>query len=304
MANCIEVKNFSKRYGDIQAVNNLSFYVQKGSFFAFLGPNGAGKSTTINCLCTFLTPDSGDITVNGFTLGKQNKEIRNSIGIVFQENVLDKLLTVRENLEMRAQFYNLKGTALQQAVLSAAEAAQVTDFLDRRYGQLSGGQKRRADIARAFVHTPDILILDEPTTGLDPQTRKGVWDTIYSLQKQQGMTVFLTTHYMEEAAKADCIAVIKKGELAAKGTPAQLKETYTGDHLEIQPKNLLAVSNILNEQKVHFTVNGQTVSVNLTKTVEAISILQPLKPYVKSFEVKTGTVDDAFLAIMSVNEKQ
>ncbi len=203
MGNIIEVSNLHKSYGSVHAVKGLDFYVENGKIFAFLGPNGAGKSTTIDIICTFLKPDSGSVTVDGHVLGHEDGAIRASIGAVFQDNLLDNLLTVEENLRTRGSFYGLKGKTLEAAAKKAAEITGVTELMKRPYGKLSGGQRRRCDISRALVHTPKILFLDEPTTGLDPQTRKAVWETITSLQKETGMTVFLTTHYMEEAAGAD-----------------------------------------------------------------------------------------------------
>lgn len=189
MEKIIEVKGLSKRFGDVQAVKNIDFHVNAGQLFAFLGPNGAGKSTTIDIICTLLQADSGEVTINGFTLGKDDFAIRSDIGVVFQTNLLDKLLTVKENLEVRGSFYGLSKADWESAFLRATQAAGVTEFLDRPYGKLSGGQKRRADIARALINTPKILFLDEPTTGLDPQTRKNVWDTIRKLQADRKSVV-------------------------------------------------------------------------------------------------------------------
>ncbi|MEI6101204.1 MAG: ATP-binding cassette domain-containing protein, partial [Eubacteriales bacterium] len=187
MENIIEVNGLAKSYKDVKAVRGIDFYVEPGTLFAFLGPNGAGKSTTIDMICTLLAPDSGSVTVNGYLLGREDEQIRSSIGVVFQVSVLDELLTVRENMQMRGSLYGMKGNQLAASIRKAARAAEVTDILDRRYGKLSGGQRRRADIARSLVHTPKILFLDEPTTGLDPQTRKSVWDTIRQLQQEEGL---------------------------------------------------------------------------------------------------------------------
>ena len=201
MEKIIEVSDIRKAFGAVQAVDGVSFHVEKGQLFAFLGPNGAGKSTTIDMICTLIRPDSGKITVNGYEAGKEDCGIRNSIGVVFQDGVLDPMLTVKENLSLRGSFYKLKRARLGNAIDKAAETANITDLYRRKYGALSGGQRRRCDIARALLNTPEILLLDEPTTGLDPQTRKSVWDTIIQLQTETDMTIFLTTHYMEEAAR-------------------------------------------------------------------------------------------------------
>jgi ABC-type multidrug transport system, ATPase component len=224
--NMIEVNELHKSYKDVHAVNGISFYVETGKLFAFLGPNGAGKSTTIDMICTFLKPDGGTVTVDGFQLGKKDNDIRRTIGAVFQDGLLDNLLTAEENLRTRGALYGLRGAALNKAVAKALAAVNIEDLAKRQYGKLSGGQRRRCDIARALVNTPKVLFLDEPTTGLDPQTRKAVWDTVITLQKETDMTVFLTTHYMEEAAEADYVIVIDNGKIAAKGTPAELRSLF------------------------------------------------------------------------------
>ncbi len=297
MEKIIEVAGLKKSYRDVEAVKGIDFYVDAGTLFAFLGPNGAGKSTTIDMICTLLKPDAGDVVVNGFGLSKDDARIRESIGVVFQDSILDALLTVRENLSARAAFYGLKGEKCKQAVKKAAHAAEVESFLDRPYGKLSGGQRRRADIARALVNTPKILFLDEPTTGLDPQTRQSVWNTIRSLQRQEGMTVFLTTHYMEEAAGADYVAVIDKGLITAKGTPAELKDRYSSDHLKIEPTDMEALQAYLRGLNISYETAGVMVSVPLKRTVDALPILKGCESLISVFEVVSGSMDDAFIAI-------
>ena len=231
----VEVTGLVKRYGELTAVDGISFSVPEGSLFAFLGPNGAGKTTTINVICTGLDKDAGEVRINGFEVGKQDDEVRRSIGVVFQHSVLDNLLTVRENLEVRGSFYRIGEAALKKRIASLSEAVGLEDFIDRRYGTLSGGQRRRADVARALVNTPRVLFLDEPTTGLDPQTRLKVWSSLHEMQGREKMTVFLTTHYMEEAATADDVAIIDHGRIVAQGTPAALKDRYSQDSLLIVP---------------------------------------------------------------------
>ena len=297
MPKIIEVSNLTKSYKDVKAVRGIDFYVDAGTLFAFLGPNGAGKSTTIDMICTLLRPDAGSVTLDGHVLGRDDDKIRSSIGVVFQISVLDELLTVRENLEMRGGLYGMRGSHLADSIKKAAKAAEVEDFLDRRYGKLSGGQRRRADIARSLVHTPKILFLDEPTTGLDPQTRKSVWDTIRHLQQEEGVTVFLTTHYMEEAANADYVAVIDGGLITAKGTPAALREEYSNDYLKISPMNMEAIQRRLNERGIEFKVNGMRVDIKLSKTLDALPILKLTEGLFGSFEVISGSMDDAFIAI-------
>ena len=297
--NVIEVKNLSKSYGRIKAVEDISFYVEKGSLFAFLGPNGAGKSTTIDILCTFLKADRGEAVVNGFALGKEDERIRSTIGTVFQDGVLDKLLTVEDNLKTRGRLYGLKGKALSDAVKNAASAAGITDLLKRPYGKLSGGQRRRADIARALVNTPEILFLDEPTTGLDPQTRKSVWETISRLREQKGMTVFLTTHYMEEAADADYVVIIDNGKIAAKGTPAELKEKYARDKLRLYfaAANEGQITAVLNESSVLYDLSHRAITIKIDKTMDALPVVRKCAKLIEGFEVISGTMDDAFIGI-------
>ncbi len=297
MAEIITVENLQKRFGRVMAVKGIDFYVESGKLFAFLGPNGAGKSTTIDILCTLLKPDCGRIVIDGHELGKEDDAIRNKIGVVFQESLLDPLLTVRENLTTRAKFYKHTGSKLKEAVRSAAAAADVTDFIDRPYGKLSGGQRRRTDIARALVNTPAILFLDEPTTGLDAKTKEGVWQTITELQKNTGMTVFLTTHYMEEAALADYIIILNEGKIAAKGTPYDLKEKYSSDTIRIKPKDKEQFLRIIGNTGHTFEEKNGLLIANLTQTTEAIPILKKTEPYLESFEVVHGSMQDVFLNI-------
>lgn len=297
MRKIVEVKSLVKSYKDIQAVKGLDFYVEEGKLFAFLGPNGAGKSTTIDMICTYLQPDSGEITVDGYRVGKDDNEIRRKIGIVFQDSVLDPILTVRENITIRGSFYGLTGKKLKEAVERSCEIVNITKFMDRPYGKLSGGQCRRADIARALVNTPRILFLDEPTTGLDPQTRQNVWETIEKLQKETNMTVFLTTHYMEEASEADYVIVIDDGRLVAKGTPAELKEKYANNFLHIVPNNSKELIEYLSSNKIEFTTNADIFTVIIDNTVDALNIIDCIRDNIKSIEIIKGTMDNAFIEI-------
>lgn len=297
MDKIIEVKNLSKSYGSIKAVKGISFYVEKGKLFAFLGPNGAGKSTTIDIICTFLKKDSGNIIIDGLELGKDDDEIRGRIGAVFQDGLLDNLLTVEENLMIRGGLYKNKKEDLKAAVDEIAEIMGITEILKRPYGKLSGGQRRRCDIARALINKPQILFLDEPTTGLDPQTRKSVWETIQRLQKSNNMTLFLTTHYMEEAAEADYVIIIDEGQIAAKGTPAFLRETYAKDKLSLMCRDVKAVSGLLAQKNIENVIISDCVCVELKETMEALQIIQDVKEYITGFEVTAGTMDDAFIGI-------
>jgi multidrug/hemolysin transport system ATP-binding protein len=273
----IQVKNLSKSYGNVKAVNGISFNVREGNLFSFLGTNGAGKSTTINILTTLLTKTSGEAVVNGYDIDKNADKVRNLIGVVFQESVLDTLLTVRENLSVRGSLYGLRGAKLKNAVDNAIKATDITEFAGRPYGKLSGGQRRRSDIARALVNTPKLLFLDEPTTGLDPKTRRDIWLMIRNMQKTSGMTVFLTTHYMEEAAESDDIVIIEKGKIKAHGTPLELKTQYCTDLLKIT------------------LINGEYIEHKLSKTIDALPIIEQHKGTIANVEIINGTLDDVFL---------
>lgn len=299
MQNIIEVSGLKKSYGSIEAVKGIDFSVKEGQLFAFLGPNGAGKSTTVEMLCTLLAPDSGTVMIDGNILGKHDDKIRNSIGVVFQNNMLDDFLKVEQNLRIRGSFYGLKGKELESAIEFAAKNTDSCDILKRKYMNLSGGQKRRADIARALLHTPKILFLDEPTTGLDPQTRKSIWETIENMQKNTNMTVFLTTHYMEEAAKADYVVLIDDGKIAASGTPAELRETYAKDllYLRCKAESESAVQRFFAERKTSVRNEGGRLIIPLDATIDALPLLNELQDKILGFEVAAGTMDDAFLAI-------
>lgn len=299
MNNIIEVKQLTKHYGNVTAVKNVSFNVVEGSLFAFLGSNGAGKSTTIEMLCTLQDKSSGSVHINGHELGtiKGNAAIRDSIGIVFQQSILDQILTVKENILHRGRFYNLPKKILQENYSFVHQYLQLEDIENKKYGQLSGGQRRRADIARAIIHKPTLLFLDEPTTGLDPHTRKFVWETIERLRKEIGMTIFLTTHYMEEAKNADQIIVIKQGEIVAQGTPNTLKEKYASDQLVIALKKGCFIENIHDQITYPMHTAGDVYQINIPSTLHAIPILEQIRPFISSFEVVKGSLDQVFIQI-------
>ena len=297
MNKIIEVKNLKKNYGNFEAVKNISFYVEAGKLFSFLGPNGAGKSTTIDILCTLLEFNSGDIKIDGFNLKNSAQNIRDIIGVVFQDSVLDSLLTVRENLIIRAGLYSKEKSEIKKTVDEVINLTELSEFIDRPYGKLSGGQRRRADIARALLNKPKILFLDEPTTGLDPQTRQVIWNTIRDLQKKTGMTIFLTTHYMEEAAESDYVIVLDHGEIAAKGTPSELKTKYANDSLRLSVLDETKLTQTLNNLSVAFEVLAGEFIVKLENTMKAIEIINACKNYINNFQVLQGTMDDAFIGI-------
>ncbi len=292
----IEVLGLKKYYGNIKAVDGVDFYVEPGSLFAFLGPNGAGKSTVIDILCTLSRPQAGQAFINGMEIGREDEKIRSEIGVVFQEGVLDRLLSVRENLMLRGSFYGLKGEELKKRTENALLEADVAEFADRRYGKLSGGQRRRADIARALVNSPKILFLDEPTTGLDPQTRAGIWETVRRLQRENGMTVFLTTHYMEEADSADYVVVLDNGRVKAKGTPNQLKKEYAADCLKLYG-DVPHLIDIIKETRLSYSVLADGIKINLENTLSALPLLEKARGAITGFEVAMGDMDDAFMGI-------
>ena len=233
MENIISIEHLNKHFGEVKAVQDLSFCVKTGELFAFLGINGAGKSTTINIICGQLSKNSGHVEIDGADLDRDPDRIKRDLGVVFQNSVLDAALSVYDNLESRAALYGILGQDFKKRLSELSALLGFEDLLKRPVGKLSGGQRRRIDIARALLHKPKILILDEPTTGLDPQTRKTIWNIIDRLRSQENLTVFLTTHYMEEAAEADYVVIIDSGKIVAKGTPLQLKNTYTGDFITL-----------------------------------------------------------------------
>jgi len=297
MNDIITVKNLTKSYGKITAVDGISFAVEKGSLFAFLGPNGAGKSTTINVISTLLAKDEGEVLVSGFELGKADKQIREIICSVFQENILDDLLTVRENLILRAGLYGKSKKQAIKRLATVVELMGIKDILKRRFGKLSGGQKRRVEIARALMSDPKILILDEPTTGLDPQTRISVWNTIQKLQRELRMTVFLTTHYMEEAANADMVAVIDQGKIVAYDTPDRLKAIYSSDTLHLVPKDHEAMTVLLQQKGYTLFRNTNTLQVVVKNSLEAYSLLKEIEGQFVAFEVIRGSMDTLYINI-------
>lgn len=293
--NIITVKNLTKKYGNITAVDNISFDVKAGDFFAFLGPNGAGKSTTINVLCTLLQSSSGEVEINGFKLGVDDENIRNSIGVVFQTSNLDNLLTVYENIKLRASFYNISNEDFKSRLDNISDMIGIKDILNRKYGNLSGGQKRRADIVRALINEPKILFLDEPTTGLDPQTRKKIWEFLEEIQKKNKTTIFLTTHYMEEAANADKIAIIDNGKIIIHDTPMKLKEKYASNIVRILPKDEDLLTKFLNKNKYEFIKRIDNFEVMVKTSIEALELLNKIKDNLNSFEVIEGNLDQVFV---------
>lgn len=297
MENIIEISHLYKSYGDVKAVQDLSFKVKRGELFAFLGVNGAGKSTTISVLCGQLRKDSGDVTACGCDVEKEIEQISRKIGVVFQSSALDVQLSARDNLRSRAALYGITGKAFARRFDALAATLDFADFADRPLMKLSGGQKRRIDIARGLLHEPEILILDEPTTGLDPQTRKLLWDVIETLRKENQMTVFLTTHYMEEAADADYVVIIDSGRIAAEGSPLELKNKYVGDYITLYGADEAAVAALgLPYTPVR---DGFRISVPNTEAVTALIAAHP--SLFRDYEVIKGKMDDVFLTVTGKN---
>lgn len=293
MNNIIEIKNLNKSFKDVKAVQDLSFRVKEGELFAFLGLNGAGKSTTISIICGQLKKDSGSVTVNGFDLDKNIEGIKSELGVVFQNSVLDKPLSVKSNLENRAALYGITGADFEKRLSELSRMLDLQELLNRPVGKLSGGQRRRVDIARALLHNPKILILDEPTTGLDPQTRHTLWEVVSNLRKNTGMTVFLTTHYMEEAADADYIVILDSGKISAEGTPLDLKNTYSGDYITLYETDENRVKSL--GFKYETLKDGFRISVPNTAAATELIIKNP--NLFKDYEITKGKMDDVFLAV-------
>ena len=297
--NIIEVEHLIKAYGEKRAVNDISFTVQRGSLFAFLGVNGAGKSTTINIICSILAKNSGKITVDGYDLDTNANEIKREIGIVFQSSILDKELTVKQNLEIRTSFYSLSKDERKQNIADIIELLELKPILNQSVRTLSGGQMRRVDIARAMVHKPKLLILDEPTTGLDPKTRLNVWALVDKIRKETGMTVFLTTHYLEEADKATDVVIMDKGNIIAHGTPVELKNKYSTDSLfSYSPKND-EFEQKLNKAGYAFKYDSEREAYKITvgDSAEAKKLISELGGYIKDMEIIKGNMDDVFLNV-------
>ena len=291
--NIIEIENLSKRFKDVKAVSDLSFSVKKGELFAFLGVNGAGKSTTISIICNQLKKDSGKIVIDGVDIDKNSESINSKLGVVFQASVLDGFLTVYDNLKNRAALYGIYGKEFEKRLDELSDILNFKDLLKRSVKKLSGGQRRKIDIARALFHHPKILILDEPTTGLDPQTRKNIWNVINKLRKEEQITVLLTTHYMEEAADADYVVIIDSGKKVASGTPLELKNKYTGDFITLY--------NVKEEDVIKlgfpYEVIRDAYRIAIPDTKTASDLIIEHQDIFNDFEITKGKMDDVFLQV-------
>ena len=293
MRDIITIDQLSKQFGEVKAVQDLSFRVREGELFAFLGVNGAGKSTTIHIMCGQLKKDGGKIVIDGADLDGGADPVKQKLGVVFQNSVLDGALTVWDNLESRAALYKITGAAFKKRFSELDALLGIGEFKRRAVAKLSGGQRRRIDIARALLHRPKILILDEPTTGLDPQTRKLLWGVIARLRQEEGMTVFLTTHYMEEAAEADFVVILEGGKIAAEGTPLSLKNRYTGDFITLYGVDEETVMGLgLPYEKIP---GGFRLSVS--DTAQATRLILDHPEVFCDYEVTKGRMDDVFLAV-------
>ena len=291
--NVIEIKDLNKSFGDVKAVKGLSFEVRKGELFAFLGVNGAGKSTTINIICGQLAADSGSVMINGKDIHNDADAVKRQLGVVFQSSLLDKALTVRDNLESRAALYGITGAAFEKRLAELSDLLDLGGLMKRAVGKLSGGQRRRIDIARALIHDPEILILDEPTTGLDPQTRATLWNIISDLRRTKNMTVLLTTHYMEEAADADYVVMIDGGKLISSGTPLELKNTYAGDFITVYGIS----EDVARSLGVPYEKLRDAYRFSVPNTAAATSLIIKRPEVFTDYEITKGRMDDVFLTV-------
>ena len=288
----IEVENLQKSFGQVRAVDGISFSVEKGSLFAFLGLNGAGKSTTISIMTSTLARDGGKVTIDRLDIDRDSAKIKSKIGIVFQDSVLDSVLSGRDNLKTRAGLYGIYGKDYDERIKNLSDLLDLHDFIKRPVGKLSGGQRRRLDVARALINDPKILILDEPTTGLDPRSRKTVWEVIDRYRCEKGLTVFLTTHYMEEAAEADYVVILDSGKIAAEGTPNDLKNRYTGDFIRLYNGDKTALS----KKGIAFSEENGYLQIEAGNTREAKELILQNPELFDDFEIIKGKMDDVFLS--------
>lgn len=293
MRNIIEIKELSKSFGEIKAVQNLGFCVKEGELFAFLGVNGAGKSTTISIMCGQLEKDGGSVVIDGGNIDNDSARIKSELGVVFQNSVLDAPLTVYENLKSRAALYGISGVKFDKRLAELCEMLEIKVLLKRCVAKLSGGQRRRVDIARALIHEPKILILDEPTTGLDPQTRKNIWNVVDKLRREKNITVLLTTHYMEEAADADYVVIIDSGKIVAEGTPLALKNAYTGDFINIYNAKEEEIKSL----GLPYRSIRDAYRIEVQNTGAATDLIVKYPTLFMDYEITKGKMDDVFLAV-------
>jgi len=297
MSNIIEVKNFTQKYGKFVAVDNISFDVEEGSVFAFLGPNGAGKSTTINTLCTIINKTSGELRINGNEVSQHKNKVRGDIGIVFQDSTLDGKLTIEENLKFHCEFYKVPKDQVKERLDFVLELVDLKDWRKAAVNSLSGGMKRRVEIAKGLIHYPKVLFLDEPTTGLDPQTRAKIWDYIYKLQKQKNITIFLTTHYMDEAEACDKVAIMDHGKIVAYDTPYNLKNQYTSRVTKLKVADEEALTKHLIQNCIKYELSEHMFTIYSNKLDMIFNLVSNFKNSIKDFQTNNGTLNDVFLSI-------
>ena len=294
----LDVRSLHKCFGDVKAVQGVDFFVETGSLFAFLGQNGAGKSTTINMILGLIKPDDGRVdyaAFGGFDAFKQN------IGVVFQNNVFDDMLTVKENLLLYGELYLHGAQAVKTRFGEICELLDLGGFINQPFKTLSGGQKRKAEIARALFNSPRMLFLDEPTTGLDPKTRAEVWGVVHDIRRAKGMTIFLTTHYMEETADADKVVIVHKGRRVCQGSPAELKAQYSHDKLFLTPNDAMALEDKLVQRGLPFQQTADTYIVPIQSTAQSIELLYALRGDIRYYESVKGSMDDVFLNAVGEN---
>ena len=288
----IEIQNLIKSFGEVRALDDITFQVREGALFSFLGKNGAGKSTTISILVGQVSKDLGEVRVNGWDVDRHGDKIKGALGVVFQNSALDRVLTVRENLRTRAALYGLVGKAFERRLQELIYLLELEELLDRTLGKLSGGQQRRIDVARALIHRPGLLILDEPTAGLDPESRILVWQVICRLRKAAGLTVFYSTHYMEEAAQADRIVILDRGRIAAEGTPNDLKTRYAGDFIRLYGVE----RGLLEKRRIPYFQENGYLKIPVGDPAGAKALFFRHAELFQDFEIVKGTMDDVFLA--------
>lgn len=297
MKNIIEIHNLRATYGDLVAVNDISFNAKEGELFALLGKNGAGKSTTINVLCMIKKKSKGEIIINGNDIDKHPDKIKNDIGVVFQGSVLDNYLTVEENIQTRAALYHLGKNEFKSRLAFLSEKLDLQDILNRRYMKLSGGQKRKADLARALINRPRILFLDEPTTGLDPQTRIKVWEVLDHIRKVEKTTIILTTHYMEETTDADTVVIIDKGDILEVGSPSYLKDKYAYDVLKLYYKTDKKEELISVLGELSYISDSDYLEIRIEKDMKPLPLINKAEPLINSFELMKGDMDTVFVNV-------
>lgn len=298
----IEVEGLTKRFGERIALDHVDFQVKRGQIFSILGSNGAGKSTILNILCTLLKPDQGTVRINQLQIGRDDEKIRRKMGIIFQESLLDETLTVSENLMLRARFYHDRNEKMKRAYNRAVEITRISQIMNRYYGTLSGGEKRRVDIARALIQAPSLLCMDEPTTGLDPRIRKDIWDTIHELHNKEGMTVIYSTHYMEEVDAADYVIFMKQGKIISSGNPMDLLKSCGKDVLKLTVNRIDSTKQLLEHRQYRVKQKGDQLLVSVQSHKEAADILHAINEQLVSFEIEKVTMDDVFIKLTGGNE--